>query len=278
MNIIDTHVHIWDMSQHPYSWTTSVALLNRSFLMEEYDEATRGIEISKVVLVEADVDDSHIEAETKYLLALAESDPRIAGVVAGGRPENGGFARYLHAIAGTGKLKGIRRVLHSQPDEMGTSALFAENIRSLEKYGLSFDLCMLDRQLPVAIGLVKACPRISFILDHCGCPQPKGKDFDLWSERIGQLAEFPNVACKISGLVGYTGHDDWAVQDVRLRVDWVVRCFGWDRLVFGSDWPVCTLATCPKEWVDVICAMTRDQSDLNRRKLFSENAERVYRL
>jgi predicted TIM-barrel fold metal-dependent hydrolase len=278
MNITDTHVHVWDMARYSYSWTNAVPLLNRSFLIEEYNDATRNAAISQAVLVEADVDEPHIAAETAYLLALADRDPRIGGVVASGRPEGNGFAKYLAEIAGPSKLKGIRRVLHTQPDELGESALFAENVRRLEEYGLSFDLCVLDRQLRVAISLVKKCPRISFILDHCGCPQAKGKDFEVWSESIEKIAGFPNVACKISGLVGYTGHDDWSVEDVRLPVDWVVRCFGWDRLVFGSDWPVCTLSTCPKEWVDVMCALTRDQSESNRRKLFSGNAERLYRL
>jgi len=278
MNVTDTHVHVWDLSRYSYSWTNAVPLLNRSFLIEEYDDTTRNVEISKVVLVEANVDEPHIAAETGYLLALADRDPRIAGIVAGGRPEANEFAKYLDEIAGHGKLKGIRRVLYTQPDELGESGLFAQNIRRLEQYRLSFDLCVLDHQLPVAISLVKACPAVSFILDHCGCPQPKGKGFDVWSERIEQIAGFTNVACKISGLVGYTGHNDWSVEDVRLRVDWVVHCFGWDRLVFGSDWPVCTLSTGPGEWVDVMCALIRVQSESNRRKLLSENAKRLYHL
>lgn len=276
MNITDTHVHVWDFSRSSYSWTNAVPLLNRSFLIEEYEGATRGLEISKIVLVEADVDEPYIRAESGYLLDLADRYPRIAGVIAGGRPEASDFARYLDEIAEHSKLKGIRRVLETQPDELVESGLFVDNIRRLEKYGLSFDLCVLDRQLPVAIGLVKACPAVSFILDHCGCPQPKGKEFDVWSERIQEIADSANVGCKISGLVGYTGHDDWSVEDVRLRVDWVVRCFGWDRLVFGSDWPVCTLSTSPREWVDVMCALTREQSELNQRKLLSENAKRLY--
>jgi predicted TIM-barrel fold metal-dependent hydrolase len=276
MNIVDTHVHVWDFSRHSYSWTNAVPLLNRSFLIDEYDDATRDVEITKIILVEADVDQLHITAETKYLLAVADRDPRIAGVVAGGRPEASDFGRYLDEVAGHSKLKGIRRVLHTQPDELGESALFAENIRRLEQYRLSFDLCVLDHQLPVAIGLVKACPTVSFILDHCGCPQPKGKGFDVWSKRIEQIAGFTNVACKISGLVGYTGPNDWSVEDVRPRVDWVVRCFGWERLVFGSDWPVCTLSTSPREWVDVLCALTQDQPESNREKLFSKNAKQLY--
>jgi predicted TIM-barrel fold metal-dependent hydrolase len=278
MNTIDTHVHVWDLSQYPYSWTNAVPLLNRTFLIEEYDCATRDLEVSKVVLVEADVDEPHIAAETRHLLALADRNPRVAAVVASGRPERDGFEAYLNEVAGHSKLKGIRRVLHTQPDGLAESEVFAQNIRRLEKYGLSFDICVLDRQLPVAITVVKECPGISFILDHCGCPQAKGEGFDLWRERIEQIASFPNVACKISGLVGYTGHDDWSVEDVRQRVEWVLRCFGWERSMFGSDWPVCTLSTCPKEWVDVVCALTRDASETNRRKLFSENAERLYRL
>jgi predicted TIM-barrel fold metal-dependent hydrolase len=278
MTLVDTHVHVWDLSRFPYSWTKAVPMLNRSFAMEEYDEATRNTGISKVVLVEADVDEPSIANETRSLLELADRHEHIAGVVAGGRPESGGFATYLDGIAGHPKLKGIRRVLHTQPDGVADYPAVVNNVRRLEKHRLSFDICVLDHQLPSAIHLVRECPEIQFILDHCGCPQPKGKGFDVWSERIAEIASFPNVACKISGLVGYTGHDDWSIEDIRARVEWVVRCFGWDRLVFGSDWPVCTLSTSPKEWADVMRALTRSASEVERRKLFSENAKRIYRL
>jgi predicted TIM-barrel fold metal-dependent hydrolase len=278
LTLIDTHVHVWDLSMFPYTWTKGMPLLSRSFTIEEYDEATRTTGISKAVLVEADVDEPSIADEARLLLAMANRHEHIAAVVASGRPESDGFAAYLDEICGDPKLKGIRRVLHTQPDGLADSPAFAKNVRRLEKYGLSFDICVLDSQLPSAIQLTRECPGIQFILDHSGCPQPKGKGFDVWSQRIAEIASFPNVVCKISGLVGYTGHHDWSIEDVRPRVQWVIQCFGWDRVMFGSDWPVCTLSSCPKEWTDVVRAITHGASEANCRKLFSDNAERVYRL
>ena len=137
--------------------------------------------------------------ETKHLLSLADEDNLLEGVVACGRPESADFKLYLDKIAGHPKLKGIRRVLHTQPDNLAASAVFTDNIRLLEEYDLSFDICVLARQLPVAINLVKECPRVSFILDHCGVPQVKEKLLDPWRAYIREISSFPNIVCKVSG-------------------------------------------------------------------------------
>ncbi len=280
MKIVDTHQHLWDLEQLPYSWTARSEKFNRSFRLEDYYAATEGIEVSKTVHVEADIDETHILDESRYILSLAERDDNpITGVVAGCRPEYDGFREYLDQIAGHPNLKGVRRILHVVPDDVSTTPLFAENIRLLEEYGLSFDICVLARQLPLAINLVKQCPNVRFILDHCGNPDIKNREFESWRAGIQEIASYPNVlACKISGIVVNTDIPNWTVEDLRPAVEGLIETFGWDRVMFGSDWPVCTLAASYKQWFDALNFLTQDAGEENRRKLFQENAERVYRL
>ena len=278
MKIIDTHQHLWDLDLFTYSWLDSVPTLRKSFRMEDYLKAAEGTGIAKSVHLEADVDEAYMLSETRHILKLAEQDNPLEGVVACGRPEKPHFADYLDQIAGHPKLKGIRRVLHTQPDDVGQSSLFAENVRVLDAYGLSFDICVLARQLPIAIQLVRNCPKVSFILDHCGVPQVKEGVLDPWRQHIREISQFPNVVCKVSGLVAYADLEKWTPEDLRPYVEQVIECFGWDRVMFGSDWPVCTLAAPLRKWVETLTALTNDAGEENQRKLFYENAARVYRL
>jgi predicted TIM-barrel fold metal-dependent hydrolase len=278
MKIIDTHQHLWDLDLFAYSWLDDVPALRKSFRMEDYLKAGESLDIEKSVHLEADVDEAYMLDETRHILALAEQDNPLQGVVACGRPEKPHFEDYLDQIAVHPKLKGIRRVLHTQPDDLGQSSLFAENIRRLEAYGLSFDICVLARQLPIAIGLVSKCPKVSFILDHCGVPQVKERVLDPWRQHILEVSKFPNVVCKVSGLVAYADPEKWTPEDLRPYVNHVIECFGWDRVMFGSDWPVCTLSARLQQWVETLTLLTRDASEEKQRKLFYKNAARVYRL
>jgi predicted TIM-barrel fold metal-dependent hydrolase len=279
MKFIDTHQHLWDLDHLPYSWTSNRPTLKRNFLPSDYLEATRDFEVIKSVHVEADVDEPYMLDETRHILALAEDDGNpLSGVVAAARPEYGNFRDYIDLIAGHPHLKGVRRLLHTEPDDLSTTATFIENVRSLESYGLSFDICVLGRQLPQAINLVKSCPKVNFILDHCGNPDIKARDYDKWRIWMKEIASYPNIVCKVSGIVVNTDITNWTVEDLRPSVEHVIACFGWDRVMFGSDWPVCTLAASFKQWVDALIFLTKDAGADNIQKLFRDNAERVYRL
>ena len=279
MKIVDTHQHLWDLGLFRYLWLDSVPALNRSFGMNDYFEATRGLAIEKSVFVECDVVEPSIPDETNHVLRIADQpDNPVEGVVASARPEKKRFKAYLETIVGHPKLKGIRRILHTQPDELGQGELFLENVQSLAGYGLSFDICVLARQLPIAINLISKCPDVNFILDHCGVPEVKGKILDPWRGHILEISKLPNVTCKISGLVAYADPATWTAEDLRPYVEHVVESFGWDRVMFGSDWPVCTLAATYKQWVDALLSLTANAGDANQNKLFHDNAIRVYRL
>lgn len=279
IQIIDTHQHLWDLDRFRYSWLRENPALNRSFRMDNYLEATQGLNVVKSVHLEADVDEDFMLDETRWLLDLSNhEDNPLEGIVACGRPEAGNFRNYLDEIAGHPRLKGIRRVLHTQPDDLGLKNIFIENIAALADYNLSFDICVLARQLPTAISLVSHCPDVHFVLDHCGIPQVKEQILDPWRLHIAEIAKFPNVSCKISGLVAYADPATWTASDLRPYIEHVIACFGWDRVLFGSDWPVCTLSASYLQWVDALRLITAPAGQAQQKQLFYENALRVYRL
>jgi predicted TIM-barrel fold metal-dependent hydrolase len=279
MKIVDTHQHLWDKDLFHYAWLEPLPKLDRSFRLSDYSDATRGLEIDKTVFVECDVDETQVMDEALHVLHLAnDAGNRIAGVVASGRPEKDGFKAYLDKVSGHSKLKGIRRILHTHPDELGQAKTFIENVARLETYGLSFDICVLARQLPVAINLASKCPHVAFVLDHCGVPEVKDQVVDPWSGHIRELSKLPNVSCKISGLVAYANPANWRAEDLRPFVDHVIESFGWDRVMFGSDWPVCNLAASYRQWVETVLSLTHAAGEANQIKLFHDNALRIYRL
>jgi predicted TIM-barrel fold metal-dependent hydrolase len=279
MQIVDAHQHLWDLDLFRYSWLGSLPALNRSFRMSDYLAAAQGLDVVQSVHLEADVDESYMLDETRHLLALAnQPDNPLEGIVACGRPESDDFKSYLDQIAGHPKLRGIRRVLHTQADEVGQGVTFINNVAALSGYRFSFDLCVLARQIPIAIRLVSKCPDVVFILDHCGVPEVKEKNLDPWRSYITEIAKFSNVSCKISGLVAYADPQRWTTDDLRPFVEHAIASFGWDRVLFGSDWPVCTLSASYQQWVAALQEITRGAGEVNQRKLFRDNALRVYRL
>ena len=279
MKFVDTHQHLWDKDLFHYAWLEPLPQLDRSFRLSDYRDASRDFDIEKTVFVECDVDEAQVIDEALHILRLAD-DPanRIGGIVASGRPERDGFQAHIEKLAAHPKVKGVRRILHTGADEAGLAKIFVENVARLERYGLSFDICVLARQLPVAINLAAKCPRVQFILDHCGVPQVKEQVLDPWRAQITELSNFPNVACKVSGLIAYGDPANWTAEDLRPFIDHVIASFGWDRVMFGSDWPVCNLTASYKQWVETLLSLTHAAGEANQRKLFHDNAIRIYRL
>jgi predicted TIM-barrel fold metal-dependent hydrolase len=278
MRLVDTHQHLWDLRQFPYSWCAGIPQLNRSFALADYEAAAAGTGITKTVFMECDIDELHGLAEAHHIQSLSAAHPLIAGLVATCRPEREGFREYVEQLLKLSKLRGLRRVLHTQPDELSQSPGFAENVRLLAEFGLTFDLCVLARQLPLATALARQCPEVTFILDHCGVPDVKGRALDPWREHLSAVAALPNVACKISGLVAYADPQSWTVADLRPWVDHVLASFGWDRVVWGGDWPVCTLSAPLARWVATTHELTAHATEEQRAKLYHRNAERLYRV
>ena len=282
MTLIDTHLHLWDLDAFPYSWTAGIPALNRSFGLADYRAQNRGpssdLAVAQAIFMECDVDEPHALAEARHVQTLADTDPFIAGIVASCRPEHDGFADHLRALLELPKLRGVRRILHTSPDELSQTDLFAANVNQLAEHGLTFDLCVLAKQLPVARALATRCPDVTFILDHCGVPDVKGQALDPWRDDLARLAELPNVNCKISGIVAYADNANWTVADLQPFVAHVIATFGWERIVWGGDWPVCTLSTPLSGWLDATAELTLNATPDQRAALFHHNATRLYRL
>ncbi|PSH54491.1 amidohydrolase [Phyllobacterium brassicacearum] len=276
-SIIDTHLHLIDQSTLSYPWLSSVEALNRDFRYEEYALQAHRVGITQALHMEVDVAPSDIEAESGYIAGLAKREGSlIAGCISSCRPEEDGFAAFLERQQANPLIKGFRRVLHVMPDNLSESALFRENIKQLEGTGLTFDLCVLPSQIEKAIALIDLAPGVQFILDHCGVPDIKSEGLSEWHSKITDIAKRPNVTAKISGVVAYADSDTWRIETLEPYVHHVIESFGWDRLVWGSDWPVCTLGGGLATWVAATHALLQGCSEAEKAKLFSANAKRIW--
>lgn len=277
--IVDSHLHLIDLAALRYPWLASAAALNRTFSHDDYAREARRAGIEAALHMEVDVAEADIEAETKHVEALSRREGSLLrGAIAACRPEQQGFAAYLERVKADPFVKGFRRVLHVMPDDLSESALFRENIRRIAGSGLTFDLCVLPRQMGQAIALVDLAPDVQFILDHCGVPDVKGGVLEPWRGQIAELARRPNVVGKISGVVAYAEPETWTVETIRPYVEHTIESFGWDRVVWGSDWPVCTLGGGLSSWVAATHALLAGASAGEREKLLSANAKRLWRL
>jgi predicted TIM-barrel fold metal-dependent hydrolase len=277
--IIDTHLHLIDLTALKYPWLSGVPALNRDFLYEDYARAARRAGIAAALHMEVDVDPADIEAETHYVQGLAgRPGSLIAGAVASCRPEEPDFAGYLERLMENSFVKGLRRVLHVMPDELSEVALFRENLKRLSGTGLTFDLCVLPHQIPKAMALTDLAPDVRFVLDHCGVPDIKGHKEHPWREHMSEIARRDNVAAKVSGVVAYADPAGWTVETLRPYVEHTIQSFGWDRVVWGSDWPVCTLGGGLSSWVAATHALIAGASREERESLLSGNARRIWNL
>lgn len=280
--IVDTHQHLWDTKKFRLAWLQRAGKLNRNFLMSDYLKATEGLNVVKSVYMEVDVDPAQQveEAETVIEICKRGGTPMVAAVISG-RPSSDGFKEYLARFKGVPYIKGIRQVLHGAETTPGyfLDDRFVKGIRLLGETGMSFDLCVRHADLRDAARLVDACPNTSFILDHCGNADVKAKDRSAWRADIAELAKRRAVAaCKVSGIVASTQGMPWTPDDLAPIINHVLDVFGPDRVVFGGDWPVCTLGASYREWVEALKSIVKVRSEAEQRKLFHDNALRVYRL
>jgi predicted TIM-barrel fold metal-dependent hydrolase len=277
--LIDTHLHLIDLSMLRYPWLVGAPALNRDFLYAEYEVEAKRAGIAATLHMEVDVDPQDIDAETAYVRAVSSRPGNlITGAIVACRPEEAGFAEYLEKQKADGLVKGFRRVLHVMPDDLSEGVLFRENIKRIGGSGLTFDLCVLPHQIPKAIALVDLAPNVQFILDHCGVPDIKGGQDHPWREHITEIAKRPNVTAKISGVVAYADPSSWTVETLRPFVQHTISQFGWDRVVWGSDWPVCTLGGGLSTWVAATHALLDGTSESERSKLYYGNAKRIWKL
>jgi L-fuconolactonase len=279
--LIDAHVHLWDPTHFRMPWLDGNDLLNRRYALPEYYEHTKGIPIEAFVYLEVDIKPEYALLEARWVADRAEEDPRLQGIVAFAPLEDGEQVRsYLNALVQIDpRIKGVRRLVQGEPDpEFCLRPAFVRGTQLLASYGLSSDLGINYRQLASTIKLVQQCPDTAFMLDHIGKPDIKIAMREPWRQQLQELASYPNVFCKVSGMVTEADQQQWQADDLAPYVEYVLATFGEDRVVFGGDWPVVLLASSYKRWVETLDQLTAALSDEARRKLWVENARRFYRL
>jgi predicted TIM-barrel fold metal-dependent hydrolase len=279
--IVDTHQHLWDLKQFKLPWIKEGSPLARSFLLDDYRKATEGLNVVQTVYMEVDLDPAQQDAEADFVVATCrQRDSRMGAGVISGRPASDGFRKYVSRFKDSKFIKGVRQVLHGPGTKPGTclQPTFVKGIQVLGELGMSFDLCLRPAELPDGARLIDACPGTRFILDHCGNADVQARDRTQWQKDIAAVAKRKNVVGKVSGIVASAKPGAWTADDLAPIVNHTLEVFGPDRVMFGGDWPVCTLAATYKQWLEALQAIVRDRKEEERRKLFHDNAVKFYGL
>ena len=279
--IVDTHVHLWDPARIKYPWLADAEALNKPHLLSGYRAATEGLTIEKMIFVQCEADFAQFAEEVDWVTERAREEPRIQGVVAWAPLEKGQAAREdLAKLSENPLVRGIRRIIQFEDDvAFCLRPDFVRGVQLLPEFDMTFDLCIKgDEQFKNTLELVRQCPNVQFIADHINKPFIKEKTMAPWASYMTQLAAMPNTWCKMSGLANEAEWNVWTADDLKPYMDHVFSCFGTERTMFGGDWPVCTLATTCRTWIDTLWTAVSDFSEDEKRRLFHDNAEAFYRV
>jgi predicted TIM-barrel fold metal-dependent hydrolase len=280
--IVDTHQHLWDLKQFKLPWVKADSPLAKNYTLDDYRKATERLNVVKTVYMEVDVDPSQQDAEADYVIGLCKDfeKTRMAAAVISGRPASEGFKKYVSRFKDSKHVKGLRQVLHNEGTKAGycLEPAFVKGVQLLGDLGLSFDICIRPGELPDAAKLIDQCPGTRFILDHCGNANVQVKDRTDWKKGMDAVAKRKNVVCKVSGIVASAKPGAWSADDLAPIVNHTLEVFGPDRVMFGGDWPVCTLAASYGDWVAALKEIIKGRKAEEQKKLFHDNAVKFYGL
>lgn len=275
---IDAHQHFWQYTRHAddYIWMSDeLAALRRDFLPDDLAPLREAIGFDGSVAVQA----REVDRETDFLLALAAEHSDVLGVVGWADLCADDLSRKLDVWHGADKLKGFRMLIHDRADQdFADSAAHARGVGLLEARGFAYDLLLRTVHLPAAIRLVDRFPDQRFVVDHVAKPAMDGSDFDAWQRGISVIAQRPNVMCKLSGMVTEADWQDWTPATFTPFIEHVLAVFGVERLMIGSDWPVCTLASDYARAMQVVLDWSTALSDAERAAILGGNCARFYRI
>jgi L-fuconolactonase len=275
LSLLDSHFHLWHPAELRYPWLDEIPALRRPFGPDEYRAGAEGVPVSSAIFVEANPDPAEGIAEARRVSRLAAENPWIAGIVAFVDLTAGKVGETLDALGELPLVRGIRHNIQGNAPGFAIARSYVAGVREVGRRGLVFDLCATHDQLPEIIELVDRAPATSFVLDHCAKPPIREGRLDPWRADLARLAERPHVSCKVSGLLTEAGPGG-APETVLPYVAHAVEAFGEERVMYGSDWPVLTLAGSHSGWYDVTRSLTRGWSTDATRGFFHENARRVY--
>lgn len=272
---IDAHHHFWRYTPAEYGWIDdAMASIRRDFLPADLAPAIAAAGIDSVISVQA----RQAIAETEFLLEQAAAHPWIAGVVGWVPLADSGVAGILAPLAANPRLKGVRHVLQAEPDVYMDRPDFNAGLAQLPALNLTYDILIYHAQLPAAIRLVDRHPHLIFILDHIAKPAICTGELQPWARDLAELGRRPNVFCKLSGVVTEADFKTWTWEQILPYLETALEAFTPSRLMFGSDWPVCRVATTYGDWVRTIERLASALSVNERQAIFHDAAARAYRL
>jgi L-fuconolactonase len=273
---IDAHQHFWRYDAREYGWIDeSMRALRRDFMPDDLRIEMREAGVRRTIAVQV----RQTEEETQWLLDLADRHPFVAGVVGWVDLQSDDVRVRLGRAAAHPKLVGVRHIVQSEPDDRFLlRPAFCRGIASLHQFDLTYDILIYPRHLPVASELVAKFPQQPFVLDHLAKPEIRAGAIDEWARDLRVLAAAPNVSCKLSGLVTEADWQRWRPEDIHPYLDVAFDCFGADRLVAGSDWPVCTVAGSYSRTMAVVADYLDRRPAAERDAVLGGNAQRIWRL
>lgn len=273
----DAHLHVWRPDRLAYPWLAGEPRLNRTYLPADVDSA--GHHVAAAVMVEAGRQPEQSLDEVLFVEELAAAGAPIVAMVAHAALERGDDVRGELAALGEHRLvTGVRRNLQDEAPGFAVSDSLVAGVRLLADYGYPFDVCVRHHQLPEVAELATRVPEVTFVLDHLGKPPVADRLVDPWRADIRRLAGLPNVVCKLSGLTTEADHTAWTAADVLPYLRHALTEFGAGRCMFGSDWPVATLATSYDRWIEVVEEALDGLPAAERELVTTGTARRVYRL
>ena len=280
MELIDTHQHFMYRDQVGYSWANGFSPLDKgNFSLEDYKELTKEFDIKGTLFMETAADDSDYKKEAKFIKSIMDQpDSNMKGLILSIRPEEeNGFDQWLEETIAM-NVSGFRRIFHTMPDELSQTDVCRNNVKKIGLAGKPFDICYLPTQLKIAAEFAKECDQMDLVLNHCGVPPIASGEIDEWGNDIKSLSELPNVTCKLSGLMAYCAPGTSSYETIKPYVDHSLECFGPDRMVWGSDYPVVNAGKGIQEWIKVTHTILGNLSDDEAKKIASSNAERIYKI
>lgn len=272
---IDAHQHFWFYDPERDGWITEdMQRIRRDFLPADLEPVLQQNGIDGCVAVQAD----QSEAETTFLLQLAEAYDIIKGVVGWVDLRSDKLYDRLEYFSQYEELKGFRHVVQAEPEDFMMRPEFIRGVRQLAAFDFTYDILIYPTQLKAALHLVRTVPEVQFIIDHIAKPYIKDQKVNTWSNYMAEIARNPNVYCKVSGMVTEADWQRWQPDDFRPYLDVVFEHFGPDRLVFGSDWPVCLVAAEYDAMKNIVEEYVRPWGETVRQKVFGDNAVKFYNL
>lgn len=274
--IIDSHHHFWKYDPVEYDWIDdSMKKIRADFLPDDLQLTIQETNVDGVISVQA----RQSLEETDWLIGLANQNNFIKGVVGWLPLIQKDIGGYLEKYSEEKLLKGVRHVIQGEPDPAFMLRKdFNHGIALLKKYSLVYDILIVERQLPTTIRFVDQHPDQVFVLDHIAKPLIGKKELSPWKENIQKLARRENVNCKISGMVTEADYQKWTTSQLLPYFEVILEAFGPNRLLFGSDWPVCLVGTSYKNWMDLVQKNITSLSETEQLKIMGGNATRLYQL